>query len=775
MNTEKKIHGTTLFIGKTSLKTIFGTFMAYTYQDIIDSKYIMALVYGNVHEHSNLYIRVHSSCLTSETLRSMDCDCVNQLYGSMNKIAEKGAGILFYLMQSGRGASYISKSRGCQLVQYNQDKITTFQAYESMGLKHDYRDYRNVYDVCVMMNIQDIDLYLMTNNPDKIQKLNQFNLNIKDIISLHFPPNPYNKPYLLSKQQTGHLLCYTKTSMKPATNTTLPSVKPFEPYHLDKAQRFIHCSTYYLPIKPVENKIILTPDQYEKYCDVIVDSELLSSGNFLSTIMPKDIPNDVSIPYWFKTHVYYDIATHSEYIVLTFGDDSKIPIVRFHCEFIFNRFPLENTNYKHRYKRAVLMSVKNNSGIIIIANHNGNNTSIGNYILQNEAFELTGISSKKNLLPLTLLLKHHLNYRPIRILYSDTSRPEIELTFEKADIDVKEWICINKTDKKGHSLLRNRIDASLEYLNKVYSDEYIFPPNSLFWVTGIGSSESHAKFFMQLAHKHDHFAQYVHIDKFNDDFKQVFDLNKHLIIISQGLSPHSLIPLEYALKQPNCDNVFLLTSITQQNKNKIKVQLLEEFSDKGGNIINFPLEDEYIMLMRVIGPLSCYFLIYHLFSNGSVNNSAIIEKIKKIEYQIPSSHFTKSVVHSDNIIIIVPQKILDFCVNIKYKFIEGAFIKTAILTGDMDFAHGTYQFCKSLKDNEISVNVLLVNNNNHSLQTLVCDEFNTKTIDTYYDNELEILELEHLFNAFVLNLILEKNIDQINWPGKNTQKCIYNI
>ena len=59
----------------------------------------------------------------------------------------------FILLQSGRGASYVSKSRGCQMVQYEEDKITTFEAYERMGLKHDYRDYRNVKDICVILDI----------------------------------------------------------------------------------------------------------------------------------------------------------------------------------------------------------------------------------------------------------------------------------------------------------------------------------------------------------------------------------------------------------------------------------------------------------------------------------------------------------------------------------------------------------------------------------------------------------------------------------------------
>jgi 3,4-dihydroxy 2-butanone 4-phosphate synthase / GTP cyclohydrolase II len=771
MDNCKKIYGTTLLIGVTFLETIYGKFTTYTFQDVIDRKYIMALVYGNLKKDS-IYTRIHSSCLTSETLRSMDCDCVNQLYGALNKIAEYGTGVLFYILQSGRGASYISKSRGCQLVQYNQNNITTFDAYKKLGLKDDYRDYRNVKDICIMLNIDKKQFHLMTNNPNKISDLQNLGLNITNIVSLHFPTNPFNRKYLLSKQQSGHLLYYNKE--KVTNEKVQPSIKPFEPYHLKSAQRFIHCSTYYIPVKPVDNRIIINPVLHEKYSDKIISSILLPSGDFLAKFYTKDVTDNIIAPYWFKTFLYYDIASHSEYIVMEYGDDNKIPIVRFHCEFIFNRFPLEDVNYKNRFKHAVSMSVKNNSGIIIIANHNGDNTSIGKYILENTSFEKTGIPIKKKLLPLTLLLKHHLKNRPIRVLYSDTSRPEMEQTFEKSNIDVKEWICINNIDKKGHTLMRNRIEISINYLKNIYTEENIFYPNSEFIVTGIGSSETHAKFFIHLAHKNNHHAKFVPFSTFlNNKFKEKFTDNKYLVIITQGLSPHSTIPINYALKLDTCENVFLLTSVTINNKNDKKVKLLEEFSEKDGNIMNFPLEDEYTLLMRIIGPLTCFFIIYHMFSPCSVNNMAIIDKIKQSELNVPNSSFTRSVAKYDNIIIILPQHIVEYCGNIKHKLIEGAFIDSVLLIGDMDFAHGTYQYCMSLKKKGV-VNIVLINCKDNKLRSLVKDTFNTSDIMTYYDNELCILELENIFNKFVMKIILDKNIDQINWPGKNTQTTIYN-
>ena len=108
---ERPLYGTTLFIAKCQLETRFGLFRAYIFQDIIDKHYIVALAHGNITSAKTLYTRLHSSCITSETLRGCDCDCVQQLEGAFKVIAEKGDGILFYLMQEGRGVGYVGKAR----------------------------------------------------------------------------------------------------------------------------------------------------------------------------------------------------------------------------------------------------------------------------------------------------------------------------------------------------------------------------------------------------------------------------------------------------------------------------------------------------------------------------------------------------------------------------------------------------------------------------------------------------------------------------------------
>ena len=724
----KKIYGTTLFIGNSKLETKYGIFDTFVFQDVIDKKYIFALVHGDL-SNNEFYIRLHSSCLTSETLHSMDCDCVEQLEGALELMVKKGKGILFYLLQSGRGASYVSKSRGCQMVQYEEDKITTFESYEIMGLKHDYRDYRNVKDICVILDIVNRDFHLLTNNPDKINKFKELGLKIASTLSIEFEPNLFNKKYLNSKKNTGHKLHLTDEFM--SSYIKQPSVKPFEPYHLPQ-KRFVHCATYYLPIYPVNNLVLKENIlDHEKY-------ELTRDGKYL-------VKSDEKIPYWFKVYVYYDIVNHGETMVLTYGEDVKVPVVRFHSEFIYNRFPLKDCTYKNKYSNAVLESVKNGGGIIIVANHNGHDYSIGNYLLDqdNEGFEKTGISRKRNLLPLTLLLKHHLNGRKIKMFYSDGSREEMETSFSKGEIEVEEWECIDPNDSKGHYILQKRVKETNNFLKKVQLPNYKFLKNIKYVVSGIGSSEAHARYFSYIGSELGYNCTFKPIDSMYYGVSQYFD---KLIIFSQGLSPHGIIPIKYFDKE----DVILFTSVTSNNKNKDKLLVLNEVD----TVINYPLEDEYDILVRTIGPICCFELINRIFNED-------ITTLKPY-YNVPND-FISNILDRQSITLIISYPLTEFYQNIKYKFLEGAFIKTVNVVDELTFAHGLYQNTELWE----SCFILIENKNKKILDVL-----SGKPI--FKINSVNIVELEHIMNIMILKLVRYGNINQKNWPGKNSQNLIYN-
>ena len=71
-------------------------------------------------------VRVQSSCVFSEALRAVDCDCAAQLEESI-KIAATEGGIVVYIYEEGRGAGLRSKLAAIKLQQdFGLDTATAF-------------------------------------------------------------------------------------------------------------------------------------------------------------------------------------------------------------------------------------------------------------------------------------------------------------------------------------------------------------------------------------------------------------------------------------------------------------------------------------------------------------------------------------------------------------------------------------------------------------------------------------------------------------------------
>jgi len=759
----KTMQGTTIFIGKVNIETKISKFKTFLFQDVIDKKYIMALCYGE-YKRSNAYIRIHSSCITSETILDCFCDCSDQLESALKKIREVNSGILFYLTQCGRAAGNVCKFRGTQSTQYHQEQITTFEAYAQLGLEPDYRDYRNIRDILILLDIQNNDFNLITNNPDKIEKLTKLNIKIKDIIYLETPPNLFNQYYLQSKKKSGHLL-HNINSDEIITDTEglHEGIPLFEPYNIENAERFMHCATNYLPIRTIDNRIIMTEVEFDALDpSEIIEYTKLKTGDYLVKQKTKKFK-----PYWFKAFVYYDICCSNEYIVLTYGDiENIVPIVRIHSEFLFNRFPLKDESYKNRYKRAIIDAIINNSGIIILENYNGDNQNLGSYILNSYSFDKTGIKIKREYLPSILLLKHHLkgskNDLDIKIYCSSRSKKDLETALQKSNFGKIEWINVEKNneDDFGHKLLKSRIDISLNYLNVINNItllNQIIPQQSKIYVTGIGSSSAAAQYLSYCATKNNYICKYVLPIYFHENN---LDSNAYLIVISQGLSPHGIIPLNYF---PN-DKIILITSVTENNSNETKRNILKKVK----YVYNFPLEDEYETLIRVIGPMSCFYLINQLFYEKK--DVSYISESKLINYE-----FIKKIIEIKRVILVVSFPITEFYNNIKFKFIEGAFIEFVDVTNELEIAHGIFQNTEYFRNKDIMTCYILINIKNKNIKQFLEKYYPVEEIITQKNNDLEIIELEYIFNHLIYNLITLQDIDQKSWPGKLTQSSIYEI
>lgn len=482
---ERPLYGQTLFIATCSLDTRFGTFRAYIFQDIIDKHYIIALAHGDITGASTLYTRLHSSCVTSETLRGCDCDCVQQLEGAFKVIAEKGNGILFYLMQEGRGVGYVGKARDRMLVQASLDQISTFAAYAAMGLKKDHRNYDNISQICHLLGIK-ASWIVLTNNPDKLDALKSQGMVVAGTEALEFEPSPFNLAYLTSKAAGGHIL---KRPSETSVKRALPPepVIPFKPRVVPGAKRFIYSASYFLPMKPVDNDILLTEEQFKdlfrkKAIDrymagprpLVRGYQLIRENRFFVRIDPdnitafrKDDPHDpivdlLTTPYWFRVHVYYDIVTSQEFVVLTHGAPKiyDIPIVRLHSESLFNRFPLRSVDNRDKFKASVKHIVTYGVGALQLIYNDGRGAGFGAYATDlmytesgqafssDEAYRKLGVGyDSRDYDAALLLLRQHIPNEKIQMIMNSPGslvrKPEYAEALNAYKIDVEKWIFLD--------------------------------------------------------------------------------------------------------------------------------------------------------------------------------------------------------------------------------------------------------------------------------------------------------------------------------------------
>ncbi len=147
-------------------------------------------------------VRLHSECLTGDVLGSLKCDCGPQLHAALHAMADAPWGVLLYLRQEGRGIGLVNKLRAYALQDQGHD---TVDANLRLGFPVEARDFAIAGRMLGLLNVPRIRL--MTNNPEKVARLEREGIEVIERIPLALPTNPHNEHYLATKRdRTGHQL-----------------------------------------------------------------------------------------------------------------------------------------------------------------------------------------------------------------------------------------------------------------------------------------------------------------------------------------------------------------------------------------------------------------------------------------------------------------------------------------------------------------------------------------------------------------------------------------
>jgi GTP cyclohydrolase II len=189
-------------VAHAHLPSRFGEFELYGFYDAREDKEHTAMVHGSVTGKRGVPIRVHSECHTGDVLGSLRCDCRDQLEAALRYVGQQEAGAVLYLRQEGRGIGLLNKIKAYRLQELGLD---TVEANLYLGYPDEMRDYKVAAKMLALLGIESIRL--LTNNPDKIEKLGAEGVIIDGRIPIIIPPNPNDEGYLVTKRdRMGHLL-----------------------------------------------------------------------------------------------------------------------------------------------------------------------------------------------------------------------------------------------------------------------------------------------------------------------------------------------------------------------------------------------------------------------------------------------------------------------------------------------------------------------------------------------------------------------------------------
>ncbi len=305
-----------------------------------------------------------------------------------------------------------------------------------------------------------------------------------------------------------------------------------------------------------------------------------------------------------------------------------------------------------------------------------------------------------------------------------------------------------------------------------------------FLVTGTGSSEAHARYFCNLINLFtDRSAAYLPLSAFLVMAREL-TIDKTLVVFSQGVSPNAQIALR---NHKDFRHSVLFTSTTphaaRQAGKPERADLIFDLVEGGGDLIFFPLAEEYSTLIRLVGPMCGYLACMQFVAQlpgsklspprpGQVLPLLSLEPPAELRSAILSKpgRFTAGF----NIITAAP--ISDYAQNLACKFMEGLFWPCPSISDFLQFAHGPFQ--QATAHNRP---IIILQGNSPAEAELV-----RRSIGMLSSVGLEgyvvrvdapplysIFGFEAVFNHLLMDAVRTFGIDQINWPGKGRDDLLY--
>jgi GTP cyclohydrolase II len=221
----RPIRGALLHLESQRVVTRHGAFCVEVLRDLAARRHVLVLARGDVRTSQPLLAHVHVACTASECMAACDCDCAERLDAALAAVAAEGRGILFYLMQEGRGAGVSAAARGRMAVQATRGRITRAEAYDLIGLESSLTGCEPIPFARQLLGAT-APLRLLSDDAEQAAALEAQGVAVDEVVPVRANP-------------------------APAQTLELPEeVAYFDPQPLPDAPRFLRMASHLLPVRP---------------------------------------------------------------------------------------------------------------------------------------------------------------------------------------------------------------------------------------------------------------------------------------------------------------------------------------------------------------------------------------------------------------------------------------------------------------------------------------------------------------------------------------------
>jgi 3,4-dihydroxy 2-butanone 4-phosphate synthase/GTP cyclohydrolase II len=167
---------------ETDLPTVYGTFRAVAFENVINGDVHLAMVMGNLATEEPVLVRVHTENVTCDMFGSLIDDTGFQLHTALEKIAAAGCGVVLYLRQREHGLDLIHQLHTYGIMQERGVTKREASLETGYGLNRDYGVGAQILHELGLKRI-----LLLTNHPPKVTALEGFELEVVGSIPLGSP------------------------------------------------------------------------------------------------------------------------------------------------------------------------------------------------------------------------------------------------------------------------------------------------------------------------------------------------------------------------------------------------------------------------------------------------------------------------------------------------------------------------------------------------------------------------------------------------------------